>query len=112
MRDKRERFTPPVMEEVKDSVEETVEDTVEEIVEEEAVEVVEEPVKEDVIGVVTGCAKLRVREAASANAKVLCEISENSEVIINEAESTKDFYKVCTEAGVEGFCMKKYITVR
>lgn len=103
MRDKRERFTPPVMEEVKDSVEETVEETVE--------EVVEEPVKE-VIGVVAECSKLRVREAASANAKVLCEISENSEVIINEAESTKDFYKVCTEAGVEGFCMKKYITVR
>lgn len=104
MRDKRERFTPPVMEEVKDNVEETVEETVE--------EVVEEPVKEDVIGVVAGCSKLRVREAASANAKVLCEISENSEVIVNEEESTKDFYKVCTEAGVEGFCMKKYITVR
>lgn len=105
MRDKRERFTPPVMEEVKDSVEETVEETVEEVVEEEVV-------KEDVTGVVTGCSKLRVREAASANAKVLCEISENSKVIVNEEESTKDFYKVCTEAGVEGFCMKKYITVR
>ena len=106
MRDKRERFAPPVMEEV---AEETVEKMVEEVVAEEAAEeVVEEPVKEDVIGFVSGCSKLRVREAASANAKVLCEISENSKIIINEAESTKDFYKVCTEAGVEGFRHCRY----
>lgn len=109
----------PVVEEAVTPVEETAE--VVETVEEESVEVIEEPVvevKEDpvveepkaVIGVVSGCAKLRVRKAANTDADVVCEIDAGSEVEIDEAKSTFGFYKVCTAAGFEGFCMKKFIT--
>lgn len=61
------------------------------------------------IGVVTDCVKLNVREEADPTADILCEILLGSEVVIDETESTDDFYKVCTETGVEGFCMKRYI---
>lgn len=61
-------------------------------------------------GKVTGCAKLNVRESANASANVLAVINEGSEVVINRIKSTVDFYAVCTAAGIEGYCMKKFIT--
>lgn len=61
-------------------------------------------------GKVTGCAKLNVRESANTTANVLAVINEGSEVVINRIKSTVDFYAVCTAAGIEGYCMKKFIT--
>lgn len=64
------------------------------------------------IGVVTNCLKLNVRKAASIDADVLCEIRALSSVVINEKESTDEFYKVVTEMGVSGFCKKEYIAIQ
>ena len=110
---------------VEEVVEPVIEETVEPVVVEEPVAVtaaeetveptveVEEPVVQtvSVYGVVNGCNLLRVRKAPSTDAAVLCEIDVNSKVEVNEVESTADFYKVCTEAGIEGFCMKKFIKI-
>lgn len=71
-------------------------------------EVVIEPRK---IGRVYNCAKLNVRAAAKFNSDVICEIPCNTEVEINEDDSTGDYYKICTSSGIEGFCMKTYISV-
>ena len=65
----------------------------------------------ELIGYVTDCVKLNVREAASKDSNALCEIILNSKVIVDEENSTEDFYKVITETGVEGYCMKQYINV-
>lgn len=79
----------------------------------EVVETVVEPeASEPVVGIVSGCVKLNVRKNPHTNAEVLCVIDENSEVVIDEENSTHEFYKICTEAGVEGFCMKKFINVK
>lgn len=87
--------------------------------EEEPVE--EEPVEEEptmqitpvqTIGVVKNCSRLNVREAADADADVIGTVEEGSEVEIDEASSTSDFYKVYTAAGLEGFCMKKFISIK
>lgn len=74
-------------------------------------EVVEEPAPFTVAvtGIVFNCKKLNVREEASTAADVVCVIENLATVLIDEAESTEDFYKVCTESGAEGFCMKKFI---
>ena len=86
---------------------------------EEPVEV-EEPVEEPVVdtpepekleGVVSGCAQMYVRSGASVDAEPLGVIRCDTKVQIYEAESTDDFYSVCTETGLEGFCMKKFISV-
>lgn len=93
-------------------VESVLEPEVEEVVE-EVEEIVEPEVQEESkLGVVAGCKKLNVRAQASSTATVVCVINENSLVMIDEKESTADFYKVCTETGVEGFCMKGYITIK
>lgn len=64
------------------------------------------------IGVVTGCGKLNVRKGPSSAALIVCEIERQTEVMIDESESTEDFYKVCLASGVDGFCMKKFIEVQ
>ena len=35
-----------------------------------------------------------------------------SKVMVDMAESTNDFFKVVTETGIEGFCMRKYIALK
>ena len=109
-----EEVVEPVIDETIEEV--AVEESVEEVTVEETVEPtveVEEPVAviKAVYGVVNGCNLLRVRKVPSTDAAVLCEIDVNSKVEVNEVESTADFYKVCTEAGIEGFCMKKFIKI-
>lgn len=64
------------------------------------------------IGKIRDCDKLNVREKPNADAKVLCKLDKDSEVQIEKAESTKDFYKVYTSSGVSGYCMKKYMSVK
>lgn len=78
-------------------------------------EIIEEIVTEGtttVVGVVN-CKKLNVRKQASVKADILTVIDENEEVTIHRTETeSEEFYRVSTSSGVEGFCMKKFITVK
>ncbi len=68
---------------------------------------------EDVkIGFVTNCKKLNVREKPRTDATIICEVDYQTELMIDEKESTEEFYKVCTATGIEGFCMKKFIAIQ
>jgi hypothetical protein len=60
-------------------------------------------------GTVVNCSRLNVREQPDPKGTVLGEIVCGSLVLIDEAESTADWYKVCAEAGLKGFCMKKFV---
>jgi uncharacterized protein YgiM (DUF1202 family) len=77
----------------------------------EETETIEEAAKPETTGVVTDCLKLNVREAPSTDAKILAEIQALSEVKVDLGESTDTFYKICNAAGIQGFCMKKYIAL-
>lgn len=108
--------TKPAEEVKTEPVEVKEEAVVEEVKVEEPTPVVEQPkpvVKPEppkpLTGIVAGCAKLNVRESANTTANVLAVINEGSEVVINRIKSTVDFYAVCTAAGIEGYCMKKFI---
>ena len=108
--------SPAVEEVVETAVQEEVVETVETV--EEELKTPQVPVAkaqgivQTLEGVVNGCSKLNVRELPNANAEVLCKIDRYSRVEIHVEESTSEFYKVCTEAGVEGFCMKKFIDTK
>ena len=68
---------------------------------------------EDVkIGFVTNCKKLNIREEPRIDATVVCEVDYLTELTIDENESTEEFYKVFTAAGIEGFCMRNFITIQ
>lgn len=63
-------------------------------------------------GFVTNRKKLNVREEHKTDSAIVCEVDYQTELMIDENESTEEFYKVFTAAGVEGFCMKKFITIQ
>lgn len=88
-------------------------------VETEATETVEEtPVAEEpqkeavVVGVVTGCSRLNVRKGPSTNTASIAVIEALDEVEVFENRSTDAFYRVRIASGVEGFCMKKFISIK
>lgn len=68
--------------------------------------------KETVFGVITDCLKLNVRKEPKIDADVLTIIPALSNVQVDVEASTDEFYKVCTETGIEGFCMKKYVALK
>ena len=111
------KMSKPVEAENPVVAEEVVETPVQEeiMVEEETAvepEVKPEPVKvKTILGVVVDCTKLRVRKLPNANATILTEIKNGTEVVIDEAQSTVEFFKV-TAGTVEGYCMKKFIRVK
>lgn len=97
--------------ELSQSVEVEVETTTE-VMQTEKVE--QEPEVEEpkfVTGIVTDCVKLNVREDPNSTATILGTITAATELIVSKEESTEDYYKICTSVGLEGYCMKKFITI-
>lgn len=92
--------------------EETVEETVEETAPslDEELEIDAPEVTEEVVGVISGCRKLNVRSEPDINSAVICIVDEKTQVIIDEQESTEDFYKVYIPANISGFCVKKFVS--
>lgn len=79
-----------------------------------AIEIVQETVDtvalpEMVEGVVVDCLKLNIRAEPSVDAEVVCVLDVMSEVKIDVAKSTRDWFKVSTAIGAEGYCMRKFV---
>ena len=71
-----------------------------------------EPAKSEPIEGTVNCEKLNVRSDATIDSEPVGIINRDSKVFIYEDESTEEFYKVCTATGLEGYCMKKFISVQ
>lgn len=99
-----------------DAEQEPIMDPVVEEEAEQAQEIVEESQKVEeavqTVGFVDNCECLRVRKESNVDSEELCIISKLSEVVIDLDNSTDYFYKVKTSEGVEGYCMKKFITIK
>ena len=67
--------------------------------------------KPEVIGVVIDCAKLNVRKEAKKDAAILGTIAAKSKVTVVSTKPVNGFYKVHTDTGLDGFCMKNYIKI-
>jgi SH3 domain protein len=63
------------------------------------------------IGTVIGCEKLRVRPTSNTDQEEIALIDEGSTVKISLEDSTEDFYKVKTDDGIEGYCMRSFINM-
>lgn len=81
-------------------------------IEETTNEVTELTEENTCIGVVTECIRLRVREMPDASKEnTIAVLTLADEVLVDLDHSTSDFYKVITAAGLEGYCMKKFINI-
>lgn len=60
-------------------------------------------------GSVIDCTTLNVRKFPFKDAEIITTLSVQSTVEVDLDRSTEEFYKVCNAAGIEGFCIKRYI---
>lgn len=95
-----------------------VEEPVVEAVQEELAEVVEEPKAEPKaepsvsFGVVSNCSRLNVRAKPKANAKIVSVIDGKTKVRIDNGMSNEEWCKVYVNPEIEGYCMRKYLTIK
>lgn len=100
------------------SFEQKVEEKIDEVKEElhreeptiEKVHVEEETIKPTYIGVVSGAAKVYMRTDADKESEPVYTLDEGDELEIID-DSNEEWYNVCNSAGIEGFIMKKFVTV-
>ena len=97
-------------EEIMQEPEETseVEDACQVVVE----EVTESVTEEVAFGIVNDCVRLNIRRTPDINASVLYTVDCNGELMIDFKHSTEEWYNVCNKAGICGYAMKKYISVK
>lgn len=62
-------------------------------------------------GVVVNCFFLPIYDSADKNGKRITSITALTDVLVDLAESTSDYYKVWLASGIEGFCSKKYVAL-
>lgn len=63
-------------------------------------------------GFVSDCNKLNVRVQPDIEADVVCVLDHATEVVICLDDSTDEWFSICTAAGIEGFCMRKFINAK
>lgn len=98
-----------VNEEVETIVDTTVDTIVDTIVETETTTETETNSGAVAKGVVANCAKLNVRSKPGINGDVVCVLDKDVEVTIDVDESTDEWFKIRTAAGVNGYCMRKFV---
>lgn len=79
-------------------------------IEEENLESEVEP--EPIIGVVTNCLKLSIREQPKKSADVICTVNALTELMVDLEGSTDEWLKVYNAEGIQGFCMRIYVAIR
>ena len=71
-----------------------------------------EPTQNDIVeGIVSNCKKLNIRKVPKPGSDIVCVVDAGTLLLIDQKESNKDFYKVTTEAGAEGFTMCQFVTI-
>lgn len=58
------------------------------------------------------CLRLHIHSEPDLDSEIVCKVRYLTEVAIDLDSSTKDFYKVYTAIGAEGFCQKELITIK
>ena len=58
------------------------------------------------------CLRLHIFSEPSVDSEIVCKVRYMTEVTIDLTNSTKDFYKICTAIGAEGFCQKDLLILK
>lgn len=68
--------------------------------------------KKPLRGVTTKTFLLNVRKEPDINSEIIYRLDYSSLVMIDEENSTDEWYKIRTSNNIEGYCMKEYITIK
>ena len=67
---------------------------------------------ETMITGIVDCLRLSIYSKPDIDSEIVCKVRYLTEVEIDLDNSTDEFYKVYTAIGAEGFCLKKFITIK
>ena len=67
--------------------------------------------EEMLIGI-ANCLRLHIHNEPDLESEIVCKVRYLTEVMIDPINSTKDFYKIYTAFGAEGFCQKDLLTIK
>lgn len=68
--------------------------------------------EESTVGIVANCDRLRLRsEPNTDETNIIRSLTVGTALVIDLKESTEGFYKVYTEDGVPGYCMKPFVVI-
>ena len=67
---------------------------------------------EEMLTGVANCLRLHIHTEPDLNSEIVCKVRYLTEVMIDPDNSTKDFYKIYTAMGTEGFCQKDLLTIK
>lgn len=62
-----------------------------------------------IVGTVFGCYQLNVRERPDLESRSIGILSSGDHITIRPFRPDSKFFRVRTESGIEGFCLKSYI---
>lgn len=120
------QMVKPVDEVVPAAVEEEVAEVIAEAVANEEVDVdecaacdeveelptIEEDGNKPLVGAVKGCSRLNIRSGAGKEFNVIAVVEEGTALMIDyPIDVNSEWFKIYTEAGIEGYCMKQFVTV-
>lgn len=103
-----EAVTEENKEEVTEAIEEAATNT--DIIEE--TNTTTDTIEEYITGTVTNCMSLNIRKEPKADGEIVCKVPVNTLLVITPSESTDEWLRVFSETGANGYCMKKYVTVK
>lgn len=66
---------------------------------------------QSLIGEVSKTELLNIRAGATTESEIVGVVQSGTKVMIDETDSSEEFYKVTTESGCSGYCMKKFINL-
>lgn len=67
---------------------------------------------EEMLTGVVNCLRLHIHSESSLDSEIVCKVRYLTELKIDRKNSTKEFYKVFTATGAEGFCQKEHVTIK
>ena len=67
---------------------------------------------EEMLVGVADCLRLAIYAEPDTSSELVCKVRYMTEVLVDEINSTKDFYKVYTAIGAEGFCQKDLLIIK
>ena len=68
--------------------------------------------KKPLRGITTKTFLLNVRKEPNIDSEIIYRLDYSSLVMIDEENSTDEWYKIRTLNNIEGYCMKEYITLK
>lgn len=60
---------------------------------------------------IVNCHLLAVRKEPNLDAELVCELPSSTNLVVEDQGTYGKFYKICTPAGIEGYCLKKFIRI-